>query len=427
MSAGHHEVEVEEDPDTGDMVTNALPFPLIWVPERTLEACLPDGWTRDQFGPHIRQVQEALLKGDPSLIKVPEGLTADELVKGVHDVTIYGQAGVPAIAERQKIADLHREALRIYGLEVLFRANIVLDEDHRIIQGLFWCWALQDMGFAGPIPVKIRKNAHPYAGLHYIQSLLKKYQSSRTDLDYEAAQNLLAEATEEEKALLSKLGHIPTREVIELRGSRATMKRLAALIAKQVGYGSTLDPGQLLFVEALREKITASRMAFREEKSDPQGAKKLKQHLAEEAKAISAGGKQIKKHGKWTHLGDGLHEHWALPNYRFRVVEEPVESKPDDAQGAANNERSPYLMEASQFVDFAKAHFNLGPDDAARLYLRDDSDTFNRRLRRYISESGSFYTGTKRKRALDGSRTPRRMALDNQQRRLESWNSVFEE
>lgn len=162
----------------------------------------------EEFGPHMRGVQAVLELGDLSLIEVPEGLTVDQMVQSVLDILLYAQAGVALISDRQKLIRNEIERIQERGIGfVVVRAQIVLDADFRIIEGLFTCWALQAMGYEGIVPVSIRLDAHPYAGMDHIRHLQDEYQKSRVNLDYDKIQRVFEVALPEERERLAKMVH----------------------------------------------------------------------------------------------------------------------------------------------------------------------------------------------------------------------------
>lgn len=428
----------------------AFPFPLIKVPAASLEAIQPEGWTMEEFGPHIRGVQAALEMDDLSLIDVPEGLTLEAMVESVLEILLYAQAGVALISNRQKIIQDHIEKIQKLGLTTIIGQRIVIDEEYRVIEGLPWVWALSALGFDSAIAVIVREDADPYAGLHHIQHLQDQYQKSRVNLDYEAVQSLIERSSPEERELLAKAGHFPTRETIELHMSRDTLRLVGSLISKQLGYEIVkvkeakakrrdkkpverkdlkvrLDPAQLLYVDALREQITSARQAELDPDPELDAPVKLQRHLDEEAEAIAAGREFIAREGGWSPLDDGLFEHWAFPMYRFRIVEsEPA----PESELEPLAEHSPYLMELSQFRIFAKAHFGIEEPQADELHSAEGPEGFNRRLRHYIDATPTIYEekydsqGKRKGKGLIDEQTPKRMALSDQEERLERWRSA---
>jgi hypothetical protein len=497
-------VRIYETDDENERSAPAFPFSLIRVPSPSLEAIQPEGWTMEEFGPHIRGVQAALELGDLSLIDVPDGLTVDQMVQSVLEILLYAQAGVALISDRQKLVRNEVERIQERGISsVVIRAQIVLDADFRIIEGLLTCWALQAMGYDGIVPVSIRLDADPYAGMDHIRHLQDEYQKSRVNLDYDMIQRVLEVATPEERRRLAKMGHFPTRETVELHMSRENLRLLGSLIAKHLGYEIVkaeaakakrrnnkpvkredlkirFDPAQLLYVDTLREQITAAREAELDPDPELDAPEKLRRHFDEEARAIAAGKEFIGREGGWKSLGDGLFEHWAYPMYRFRIVEPEQDSptakkspvganelrfsmkladftslarvryglaskeaerlyanggadglilpflkseRPDLIEDALSAAKPPHLMELSQFRIFAKAHFGLDSAEADELYASEAPDLFNRRLRHYIDASPTNYKG----KDLDKAKAPKRMALSDQPERLKLWRSAPED
>ncbi|MDQ1175392.1 hypothetical protein [Microbacterium sp. SORGH_AS_0421] len=397
----------------------------------------------EEFGPHMRGVQAAMEVEDLSLIDVPDGLTAEEMAESVEQILIYAKSGAALISERQKIIREHIDLLEAQSLAVaLIWSPIVLDPDFHIVEGLPWCWALREMNYDGPVPVSIRLDADPYAGLDHIRHLMGRFGERRSELDYDAIQELLADASAEERALLATRGHYPTREAVELLLSRDTFTRLGGLISKQLGYeiervkagnarkkikrqdlNLKFDPAQLLYVDALRAQITAARERELVESTDPEFARKLKRHLDEEAQATKTGEKFLLAEGeRWERVEPGVFTHWVFPLHRFRLAEAEPAAEPRLAI-----EPSPYLMDLPQFRIFAKAHLGVSQAEADELHAAEGADGFNRRLRRYIEATPTIYRdkGTGRGRELDGSQTPERMALIDQEARLERWQSAI--
>lgn len=420
----------------------AFPFSLIQVPSVSLEAIQPEGWTVEEFGPHIRGVQAALEADDLSLIDVPEGLTAEQMVESVEQILVFAKSGAALISDRQKIVREQIELIEAQSLaRVLVRAQIVLDADFHIVEGLPVCWALKEMGYDGIVPVLIRLDAQPYAGLDHIQHLMGQYGEHRANLDYDRIQELIADATPEERELLARQGYYPTRETVELRLSRGTFTRLGELITKQLGYeieraragnprkkikrqdlSIKFDPAQLLYVDALREQITAARRRELPEAKDPEFAEKLQRHLDEEKQAAATGEKFLVSEGeRWERVEPGVFTHWIFPRYRFRLIEEEP-----TAVSAATEQVSPYLMELSQFRIFAKAHFGLAVPEADALHSSEGADGFNRRLRHYIDVTPTVYRVKKKSKGpeLDKPGVPKRMELSDQEERLARWNSA---
>jgi hypothetical protein len=443
----------QDTADENEKRIPAFPFPLIKVPAASLEAIQPEGWTMEEFAPHIRGVQAALEIDDLSLIDVPEGLTVEAMVESVLEILLYAQAGVALISNRQKIIEDHIERIQTLGLTTIIGQRIVLDSDFRVIEGLPWVWALSALGFTGVVAVIIRYDADPYAGLRHVRHLQDQYQKSRVNQDYDAIQALIERSAPEERELLAKAGHFPTRETVELQMSRETLRLLGNLIAKHLGYEIVkveaakakkrskkpvergdlkirLDPAQLLYVDTLREQITAARLQEIDPDAELDTPEKLQRHLDEEATAIAAGKDFIGREGGWKSLGDGVYEHWAFPMYRFRIVESEVapESAPEPTA-----DQSPYLMEQSQFRIFAKAHFGLDESDADQLHAAESADGFNRRLRHYINATPTIYEdkydsqGKRKGKGLIDEQTPKRMALSDQEARLKLWRSALKD
>lgn len=423
----------------------AFPFSLIQVPAASLEAIQPEGWTVEEFGPHIRGVQAALEVDDLSLIDVPDGLTLEAMVESVLEILLYAQAGVALISNRQKIIEDHIEKIQKLGLRTIIGQRIVIDEEYRVIEGLPWVWALSALGFNSVVAVVIRYDADPYAGLHHIRHLQDQYQKSRVNQDYDAIQALIERSSPVERELLAKAGHFPTRETVELQMSRETLRLLGNLIAKHLGYEIVkaeaskakkrskkrvergdlkirLDPAQLLYVDTLREQITAARLQEIDPDAELDTPEKLQRHLDEEAAAIAAGKEFISREGGWKSLGDGVYEHWAFPMYRFRIVEsEPVPGSEPVA------DKSPHLMEQSQFRILAKAHFGLDESDADQLHALEGAEGFNRRLRHYIDATPTVYADKGKGLELVAEKTPKRMALSDQAERLKLWRSALKD
>lgn len=421
-----------------------FPFTLIKIPSPSLEAIQPDGWTMEDFGPHIGGVQAALEADDLSLIDVPEGLTAEEMAESVEQILTYAQAGVALISDREKLIRDEVERIQTLGLRTIVGARIVLDSEFRIIEGLILCWALQALGFTGPVGVIVRYDTDPYAGLHHIQQMMSQSQERRIDLDYDRIQELLAEATPEERKLLATMGHYPTRETVTLRLSRDTFTRLSPLITKQLGYeieramkkkknkrkkklgrddlSIKFDPAQLLYVDALSQQISIAREQELATTDDPEFAEKSQRYLDEEQRASDTGEKFLKDLGeRWTRHGGGIFTHWVFPRHRFQLVESEPEQETPQLE-----DPSPYLMEQSQFRIFANAHFGMRESDADELHAAEGADGFNRKLRHYIDATPTIYEdkGKSKGKGLIDEKTPKRMALSDQEERLKRWNSA---
>ncbi|WP_243224576.1 hypothetical protein [Microbacterium sp. CIAB417] len=369
-------------PSLGESFDYAPKFPLVNVrlPLQDLADAIPVGHTGEEFIPAFKSLIEALSKGDQSLVKLPEGVTGEELRQVWNEVTLWQDSGAFLLQKVQFSKELAKAHIAAQGLD---RVLLVLDEDFRVIVGLEYFWALSEMDEYEAVPVAILRNAPFDAGFRYIVST--EDETKKTFRKNNQLQEALISASPEEREAFRSVGFFFLPEKITLTCSPATLDRLGTLIRKQLGGRTKLDPAQMLYVEALREKILDVReRMIREGKTAGGVVEKLQLHLKEEREMLDRGAKiEAKKGWRWVVDEDGLYRHPAMPRYRFKV-QEPEPRLEATVETAVED---PYLMSASQFVILARTHFGLDAEEATALHGAESAEAFNRRLKRYVKEA----------------------------------------
>lgn len=397
---------------------HAFPLEYVKIPPQSIDDAMPDGWTFDDLAPTFEKLKAASEAGALlEEVELPEGISTEQMSATWDALKLYFDSGAVLRRETQRNKEAARLRIEENGLKDVL---VVLDEDYRVISGLSEVWALSEMSEHDNVPAVILKDMPQDAGWLHTHASAGSW-GAKLPPKLNTVREAFDSASPREREFFGKFGFTPVpTDKIELCGSRETMKRLGELILKQVGYGTKFDPAQLLYVEALREEITAARQRELDPLNDPGNAEKLQRHLTEEAEAEEAGRQALAGKEKWIPLGDDLYGHSKLPRHVFRLIE----AEPEEITRTESIPVDPYLMEQSQFVIFAKAHFGLASDEAQALHADGGAERFNRRLRHYIDATPSNYVKLKKTRELDKTKAPQRMELSEQTERLERWRSV---
>lgn len=403
-----------EGSDTFDGITfdfnQSFPVDLIRVPARGVNEVAVSGYTFEDLEPFFEQFKEDAEAGRPARsINPPEGLEAWQIKEQWDELRLFFDSGAVLRQNTEhniEAASLH---LRERGIADVL---VVLDEEHRVIAGLPYVWALATDD-SHKVPAVILHNAPQDAGwLHTHAEALKWGQ---TLWQKGEIQGVLEESTPAEREFFQGFGFHQVPEITVLTLSWDTFDRLAGLITKQLGGSTKHDPAQLLFVEALREAVLAVRQRIISEgKGKPGDPDKLERHLRAEAE-MTARGEQIESENEWEWHEDesGLWSHPALPKYRFKIVEsEPSTQEPPQRE---QPQPDPRLMSLSQFQLLARDHFGLDAEEAAMVYESESADTFNGRLRAYVLAVGPID-----RRGPNGPSEDERV---RQSERLALWNS----
>ncbi|QIM15952.1 hypothetical protein G7067_05210 [Leucobacter insecticola] len=403
----------DESSNHGSFDFNQL-FPLsqIRVPLQNLDDALPHGWSWEQLDPTLQQLKAGLERGAQSELDLPDGLSLEGLLRAWYELRLFVDSGAVLRQNIQHNKETARQWILNRGLsEVL----VVLDEDYRVIDGLAFCWALSEMDGHETIPAVILRDAPVDAGWQVTHRHAEAWGAKLWKKG--EVQSLLESSTPREREFFRQFGFHEAPKTVLLTCSQATLDRLGPLAQKQYGGNTKFDPAQLLFIEALRERILEVRqeMIARGETGDI--VKKLEKHLKDEAEAQRAGAEKeaaAAKRGKvaeWHTDAEGYWIHASLPRYRFEIVEPIIQVQ---AKQSPEQAEDPFLMSLSQFQVFARDHFGLASEDSSSLYGSESAASFNQKLRHYVDQNPVV--------PRRGPGDPGDDARRNQMERLALWN-----
>lgn len=414
-------------PELGQTFHFAPRFPLVNVqlPPKNLGEALPLGLTPESFGPAFDSILEAQRSGDFSRIAPPEGVTEHELREAWHAVSLFADSGALAYRKVRFSIELAKAHIEACGVDDLF---LVVDEDHKVVAGLDYFWALSEMEEHQAAPVVILSNAPFNAGYRHL--LEQEEEEQRTFRKSDALQEVLRDASPEERETLLSFGFAYKPEVVTLTASTATLDLLGELITKQLGESKPArkatvkyDPAQLLYIESLRVMILKVRQKLvAEGKLAGDVVEKLERHLQDEREMHARGSDmQARRNWRWEEASDGLYYHPAMPRYRFRLVDRaPQPMAPVLAESRVQpHDAAPMqrVITGDQFRLMAKTHFGLDATDARELYTTTPIEEFDARYWRYIDLAPEV--------APDAPGQPDAEELAARDERLELWNAVL--